>query len=128
MPLTDPIADFLTRMRNAQHGRHTSCRAPWSTIKQGIAELLHKNGYLGSVRVEGEGVHRELVVDFLSDREPLLLKRISKPGIRKYVSATGARKLLHGHSLGIISTSSGLLTHKEALEKKVGGELLCTIS
>ncbi len=128
MPLTDPIGDLLTRIRNAQHGRRTECRAPWSKIKQGICELLKTHEYVADAKVEGEGKEKEVVVVFKTDRPALILSRISKPGSRKYSASSDIRKALHGNSLAIISTSSGLLTHKEAKEKNVGGEVLCTIS
>ena len=128
MPLTDPIGDFLTRMRNAQHGRKTECRAQWSRIKQSMCELLKSRGYLESVHTEGEGVEKEIVVTFRTDRPALILKRISTPGSRRYVGAGDIRALLHGNSMAIISTSLGLLTDKDARAKNTGGELLCTIS
>ena len=128
MSFTDPIGDLLTRMRNAQHGRRTECRAPWSRIKQAICDVLKQHGYLESVTVEGEGAKKELVVLFRQDREALTLKRISTPGGRKYVGSGEIRSHLHGNSLAVISTSSGLLTHKEARAKNVGGEILCTVS
>lgn len=128
MPLTDPIGDLLTRMRNAQHARQAECRAPWSRMKQAICDLLVAHGYLEAVRSEGDGAQKELVAVFKADRPPLILSRVSKPGSRKYVGAKGTRPVLHGASLAILSTSSGLLTHKEAREKNAGGEVLCTVS
>lgn len=128
MPVTDPIGDLLTRIRNAQHGRRTECRAPWSKMKEGICQLLKTNGYVANVTTEGEGTQKEVVVTFLTDRLPLELKRVSTPGGRKYVGATEIRELLHGAAIAIISTSSGLMTGKEAREKNLGGEFLCTIS
>lgn len=128
MPLTDPIGDLLTRMRNAQHGRRTECRAQWSRIKQELCEVMKKNGYLADVRVEGEAPHQEIVVIFRTDRAPLTVSRVSRPGGRKYVGFDGIRHLLHGNSLAVLSTSQGLLTNREAREKKIGGELLCTVS
>jgi small subunit ribosomal protein S8 len=128
MPVTDPIGDLLTRMRNAQHGRRTECRAQWSRIKESICQLLKEHGYIADVQVDGEGVHRELVVIFKTDRPVLALKRVSTPGGRTYVGVDGIRHLLHGNTMAIISTSAGLLTDKQARERKIGGELLCTIS
>ncbi len=128
MSLTDPIGDLITRMRNAQHGRRTDCRAPWSKIKQAICDVMKQKGFLESVTVEGEETKKELVVTFKTDRPALILKRISTPGGRKYVGSTGIRALLHGNTLAIVSTSSGLLTSKEARAKNVGGEVLCTVS
>ena len=128
MTLTDPIGDLLTRMRNAQHGRHTECRAPWSTLKENLCQLLLKNGYLAHVTTDGEGVQKNIVVSFRSDRGPLTLTRVSKPGSRKYAGAADIRSTLHGNELAIVSTSLGLLTNAEAKEKNIGGEVLCTIS
>lgn len=128
MPLTDPIGDFLTRIRNAQHGRRTECRAPWSKMKEGICGLLKTHDFVASVTTEGEGTEKEVVVTFHTDRLPLQLKRVSTPGGRKYVGSGEIRALLHGNSMAIISTSSGLLTDKEARDKNLGGEFLCTIS
>lgn len=128
MVLTDPIGDFLTRMRNAQHGRQTQCRAPWSRIKQEIAEILAREGFVQSAELEGEGVQKEIVVTFKQDRPALELRRISKPGSRKYVGTGDIRGLLHGSAMAVISTSNGLLTDAEAKSKKIGGEMLCTVS
>lgn len=128
MPVNDPIADLLTRIRNAQHARRTECVIPWSKIKQGICDVLKAEGYVGDVSVSGEGVEKQITVAFLETRPVLQLKRVSSPGGRKYVSHDGVRSSLHGSSIAIISTSAGLMTHKEAKKKKVGGEILCTIS
>ncbi len=128
MPLTDPIGDFLTRIRNAQHGRRTECRAPWSKMKEGICMLLKTNEFVADAVTEGEGTEKEVVVTFRTDRLPLQVKRVSTPGGRKYVGAGDIRALLHGSAMAIISTSSGLLTDKEARKQNLGGEFLCTIS
>lgn len=128
MPLTDPIGDLLTRIRNAQHGRRTECRAPWSKMKEGICQLLKTHGYVASATTEGEGIEKEVVVTFLTDRLPLELKRISTPGGRTYVGAAEIRKFLHGSAMAIISTSGGLMTDKEARAQNLGGEFICTIS
>ncbi len=117
MPVNDPIGDLLTRIRNAQHARHIECRAPWSKIKQGICELLKKEGFVADADVEGEGVKKEIVVTFLDNRPNLQLKRISTPGSRRYVASGGARSALKGFSMAIISTSHGLLTHIEARKR-----------
>ncbi len=128
MYLNDPIADMLTRMRNAQHGRRTECRAPWSRIKEQMCTLIQREGYIEAMRVDAEGTHKELVITFLATRPPLELKRISKPGSRRYAKAESFNKILHGFSLAILSTSSGLLTHREARQRKMGGEVLCLIA
>ncbi len=128
MPLTDPIGDLITRMRNAQHGRRTECSAPWSRIKESLCTLLKDKGYLAAVRVDGEGVHRDIVVTFRTDRPVLTLKRISTPGGRTYVGSEDIRGYLHGNSMAVLSTSAGLITGKDARAKKIGGEILCTVS
>lgn len=128
MPLTDPIGDLLTRMRNAQHGRHTDCRAPWSRLKQSLCDLLKSEGYVADSKSDGAGPEKEVVVTFKADRPALILKRISTPGARVYVGAEDIRHYLHGNSLAVLSTSIGLITGKVAREKNVGGELLCTVS
>lgn len=128
MPLTDPIGDFVTRMRNAQHGRRMDCRAQWSRIKESMCQLLKQHGYLESVTTEGDDIKKELVVTFRQDRPALTLKRISTPGARKYVGADEIRFHLHGNSMAVISTSQGLLTGDEARKKNIGGEILCTVS
>ncbi len=128
MPVNDPIADLLTRFRNAQHSRRTECSAPWSRIKQEICELMKAQGYIADVTIEGEKSAKMITVTFIPERAPLQLKRISTPGGRRYVGASDIRQYLHGSSLAIVSTSSGLLTGKQAKEKNIGGELLCTIA
>lgn len=126
--VNDPIGDFLTRMRNAQHGRQPSCRVPWSRIKQEIADILQREGYVQTADLEGDGVEKTIVITFKTDRAPLELRRISKPGSRKYVSTDDIRGLLHGSAMAVISTSRGLLTDQEAKKEKVGGEMICTVS
>lgn len=126
--VNDPIGDLLTRMRNAQRARRTECRFSWSRIKQELCELLKKEGWIADVRIEGELPKQELVVTFASDRGPLHLKRVSKPGCRVYSSATDLQPVLQGFGVAVLTTSKGLLTDREAREKQVGGEVLCTIS
>jgi small subunit ribosomal protein S8 len=126
--LTDPIGDLLTRMRNAQHARRTGCRAPWSRIKQELLELLKKEGWIADVTVVGEAPKQELEVTFNADKPALTVKRESKPGRRHYIGSAELRPILHGYGMAILTTSQGLLTDKEARKKKVGGELLCTVS
>jgi small subunit ribosomal protein S8 len=128
MTFTDPIGDLVTRMRNAQHGRHTECRAPWSRIKQAICDLMKTEGFLADVQVEGEGVEKKVVAVFRTDRPVLTLKRISTPGSRKYVGSADIRHHLHGSAMAVISTSAGLVTDKAAREQNIGGEILCTVS
>jgi small subunit ribosomal protein S8 len=128
MSFTDPIADLLTRIRNAQHGRRPDCKLSWSTIKEAICNILKERGYFESVEVIGEGYRRELVLTFNQDKPFTSINRISTPGGRRYVGAESLRKVLKGNSYAIISTSQGLLTDKEARKRKIGGEVLCTFS
>jgi small subunit ribosomal protein S8 len=126
--LSDPIGDLITRLRNAQSARKTSCMAPHSRIKQELCELLKKEGYVADVRVIGDAPHQELEVVFLEDKPALALKRLSTPGQRRYVGYQDLKPVLSGHGIAVITTSAGLLTDKEARKRKVGGEILCTIS
>ncbi len=126
--VTDPIGDLLARMRNAQHVRHTECRVPWSRLKQQLCELLKEEGWLADVRVEGESPRQEIVVEFNPEKPKLTLKRVSKPGRRVYSGATDLKPVLRGYGMAVITTSQGLMSDAEARRKKVGGELLCTIS
>lgn len=128
MPLTDPIGDLVTRMRNAQHGRKSECRAQWSRIKQAMCEVMLKHGFLEAVTTDGDGIEKEIVVTFRQDRPALTLKRISTPGGRTYVGTDEIRMFLHGNSMAVISTSAGLMTDREARSKNIGGEMLCTVS
>ena len=127
-PVTDPIGDLLTRIRNAQAAGRTQCRASWSKIQQQLADLLVREGWLQSVEVEGEAPKQEMCVTFRTDREPLALKRVSKPGRRIYRSVDELRPVEHGFGIAVLTTSQGLLTDREARQKGIGGELLCTVS
>ena len=128
MPPTDPIADLLTRMRNAQHARHETCACPWSRHKEEICAVLKAAGYLADVRVEGEGILREIVVAFVPGKPALMLKRTSKPGRRVYMGKGELRPVLHGLGVAVLTTSQGLMTDREARKRGIGGEVLCTIS
>ena len=126
--LTDPIGDLVTRMRNAQHARRDTCRAPWSRIKQELCELLKREGWLADVKVVGEAPKQELEVVFADDKRSLQLKRVSKPGRRDYAGYMELKPVQRGYGIAVLTTSQGLLTDKEAKKKKIGGEVLCTIS
>jgi len=134
MTLTDPIADMLTRLRNANQAYHESTTMPYSKIKQGIADILQQEGYISSYKVEEpkEGaVGKTLVVDlkFGPSRERSIagVRRISKPGLRVYAKSTNLPKVLGGLGVAIISTSQGLLTDRQAKNKGVGGEVLAYV-
>jgi small subunit ribosomal protein S8 len=132
--MTDPIADMLTRLRNANQAYHESTSMPYSKIKAGIADILQQEGYISSYKVEEpkEGaVGKTLVVDlkFGPSRERSIagVRRISKPGLRVYAKSTNLPKVLGGLGVAIISTSHGLLTDKQAKNKGVGGEVLAYV-
>ena len=134
MTMTDPIADMLTRLRNANQAYHESTAMPYSKIKQGIADILQQEGYISSYKVEEpkEGaVGKTLVVDlkFGPSRERSIagVRRISKPGLRVYAKSTSLPKVLGGLGVAIISTSQGLLTDRQAKNKGVGGEVLAYV-
>ena len=134
MTMTDPIADMLTRLRNANQAYHESTSMPYSKIKQGIADILQQEGYISSYKVEEpkEGaVGKTLVVDlkFGPSRERSIagVRRISKPGLRVYAKSSGLPKVLGGLGVAIISTSQGLLTDRQAKNKGVGGEVLAYV-
>jgi len=126
--VTDPIGDLLTRMRNAQHVRHSSCRAPYSRIKLQLCELLTKQGWIQGVEVVGEDPKKEIEVTFSVEKPALTITRVSKPGRRVYSGADELKPVLNGFGIAVLTTSQGLLTDTEARQKKVGGEVLCLIS
>jgi small subunit ribosomal protein S8 len=131
MTMTDPIADFLTRLRNANSAYHDEVILPHSKIKANIAEILQREGYIsGYHAVDGEK-GKNLVVDlkYGPNRERSIagLRRVSKPGLRVYAKSDGLPKVLGGLGVAIISTSSGLLTDRQATKKRVGGEVLAYV-
>ena len=133
MTMTDPIADMLSRLRNANSAYHDTVSMPSSSVKVRIAEILKQEGYIANYRVEANanGVGKSLILDlkFGSNRERSIagLRRVSKPGLRVYAKSTALPKVLGGLGVAIISTSSGLLTHKQANKKGVGGEVLAYV-
>lgn len=127
-PVNDPIGDLLTRIRNAQSAGRTQCRASLSKIKLQLCQLLVREGLIQSVTVEGTVPKQELVVSFLTDHPSLSLKRVSTPGRRVYRAVDELKLVENGFGIAILTTSKGLITDREARLKKIGGELLCTIS
>jgi small subunit ribosomal protein S8 len=133
MTMTDPIADMLSRLRNANSAYHDSVSMPSSSVKVRIAEILKQEGYIANYRVEANanGIGKSLILDlkFGSNRERSIagLRRVSKPGLRVYAKSTALPKVLGGLGVAIISTSSGLLTDKQANKKGVGGEVLAYV-
>ncbi|MDK2977006.1 MAG: small subunit ribosomal protein [Candidatus Marinimicrobia bacterium] len=129
--MTDPIADFLTRIRNATNAQHRWVEIPASKLKARIALILKTKGYIKDfILIEDgkQGILR-LYLKYLSDGRPVLygLERVSKPGRRIYVKALEIPRVRNGLGIGILSTSQGVLTDKEAREKGIGGEYLCKI-
>jgi small subunit ribosomal protein S8 len=131
MTMTDPIADMLTRLRNANTAYHDTVVMPHSKIKAGIAEILKQEGYIAGWRVEDAEVGKTLFLDlkFGPSRERSIagVRRVSKPGLRVYAKSTSLPRVLGGLGVAIISTSSGLLTDKQASKKGVGGEVLAYV-
>jgi len=133
MTMTDPIADMLTRLRNANSAYHDLVLMPSSSVKVRIAAILQAEGYIASHRVEDaeNGVGKNLILElkFGANRERSIagLRRVSKPGLRVYAKSTALPKVLGGLGVAIISTSSGLLTDKQANKQGVGGEVLAYI-
>jgi small subunit ribosomal protein S8 len=133
MTMTDPIADMLTRLRNANQAFHDDVAMPYSKLKQGVAEILEQEGYITSFEVtdalEGPGKTLTITLKFGRNRERSIagVRRISKPGLRVYAKSTGLPKVLGGLGVAIISTSQGLLTDRQANQKGVGGEVLAYV-
>ena len=131
MTMTDPIADMLTRIRNANTAFHDSVTMPYSNLKSRIAEILKAEGYIKDWREEEAEVGKNLVIElkYTDDRERAIsgVRRVSKPGRRVYAKSTNLPKVLGGLGVAILSTSSGLLTDKQATKKGVGGEVLAYV-
>ncbi len=123
----DPIADMLTRMRNALIAKHKNVSVPVSKIKLAIAELLSNEGYIASYKVEGEGINANIVIDFKDNNVIRGLKRISKPGLRIYAGVEDLPKVINGLGIAIISTNKGIITDREARKLGVGGEVLAYV-
>ncbi|MEE9367638.1 MAG: 30S ribosomal protein S8 [Pontiella sp.] len=131
MVLTDPIADMLTRIRNANMAEKKVVQMPHSKIKSEIARLLKADGFIKDYTMEndeGKSVLK-LFLKYTNDREPVIqgLRRISKPSCRKYVNAEEVPRVLGGIGIALLSTSSGLMTDNEARTNNVGGEVLCYV-
>ena len=127
MMTTDPIADMLTRMRNALTAKHKNVSVPVSKIKLAIAELLLNEGYIASYKVEGEGIAANIVIDFKDNNVIRGLKRISKPGLRIYAGVEDLPKVINGLGIAIVSTNKGIITDREARKLGVGGEVLAFV-
>ncbi len=133
MTMTDPIADMLTRLRNANQAYHDAVTMPYSKLKAGLAEILRQEGYITSFEVQDATDHPgkslTITLKYGRNRERSIagVRRISKPGLRVYAKHTGLPKVLGGLGVAIISTSQGLLTDRQANQKGVGGEVLAYV-
>jgi small subunit ribosomal protein S8 len=129
--MTDPIADMLTRMRNAIASKHSRVDIPASKLKLEIARILKEEGYINNFVIKGEGVKRTLRIFLRYDTRGTSsithLSRVSRPGRRVYMGSTGIPKVLGGYGVNIISTSRGLMSGKRARRENVGGEVLAQI-
>ena len=131
MTMTDPIADMLTRVRNANSAHHDVVSMPYSKLKKNIAEILQSEGYIASWKIEEAEVGQTLTSDlkYGPNRERSIagVRRVSKPGLRVYAKSTNLPRVLGGLGVAILSTSNGLLTDRQAHEKGVGGEVLAYV-
>ena len=133
MTMTDPIADMLTRIRNANVAFHDEVVMPSSKVKVALASLLVREGYIEDFAVEDAtdrpGLKLRIVMKYTPDRERTIsgLRRVSKPGLRVYSKAAEVPRVLGGMGIAILSTNQGLMTDREARQRKVGGEILCHV-
>ncbi len=130
--ISDPIADFLTRIRNATKAQHRYVDMPWSKMKQNIADILKAQGFVESYLVKHDNKQRgtmRIFLKYTDGRQPVIqgLKRVSKPGLRRYVGHQDIPRFYGGLGVSIISTSKGVMAGFEAMTNKVGGELLCLV-
>jgi small subunit ribosomal protein S8 len=131
MTMSDPIADMLTRVRNAASAKHDSVRMPSSKIKVAIARVLKEEGFIRDFEVGQEGPRSMLKIDlsYTGRKEPVLsgIKRVSKPGLRIYVQKREIPRVLGGLGVAILSTPEGVMTGQNARQKSIGGEVLCYV-
>lgn len=131
MQITDPIADLLTRIRNASTAKHPSVEIPASNMKKAICQILVDEGYIKGMQVKNDTVQGTIVVTlkYQANGEPVIagLRRVSKPGLRVYAGADELPKVLRGLGIAIVSTSKGVMTDKKARELHVGGEVLAFV-
>lgn len=130
--VTDPIADFLTRIRNAQMARHRIVEIPASNVKKRMTEILYEKGYILKYKFEDDNKQGLIKIALKYDpqtKEPAIkaLERVSRPGLRQYAKPSEIRKVQSGLGIAIVSTSKGLMTDKEAKTQNVGGEVMCNI-
>ena len=129
MVTTDPIADMLTRIRNANQQKHETVSIPYSNLKNDLANILKNEGFVTDFVVNEEGNHKNIITLKYKGNERVItgLKRVSKPGLRQYAKVNEIPKVLNGLGIVVLSTSQGLMTDKEARAKNIGGEVLAYI-
>ena len=133
MTMTDPIADMLTRIRNANVAMHDEVRMPSSKLKEALAAILEREGYIESFRASDDptrpGRVLEITMKYSPERQRTIsgIRRVSKPGLRVYTKADRLPRVLGGLGVAILSTSQGLMTDREARQRRVGGEVLCHV-
>jgi small subunit ribosomal protein S8 len=130
--VTDPVADYLTRIRNAQMARHRIVEIPASNVKKRITEILYEKGYILKYKFEDDNKQGLIKIALKYDaqtKDPAIksLERISRPGLRQYAKPADIRRVQNGLGIAIVSTSKGLMTDKEARTQNVGGEVMCNI-
>ena len=130
--VTDPIADFLTRIRNAQMARHRLVEIPASNVKKRMTEILYDKGYILKYKFEDDSKQGVIKIALKYDpqtKEPAIksLERISRPGLRQYAKPAEIRRVQNGLGIAIVSTSKGVMTDKEARTQNVGGEVMCNV-
>ena len=131
MSMTDPIADMLTRIRNAQSAKKTTVKLPSSKIKVAIAKVLKEEGYVADFSMETTGSHTEMTIDlkYYNDKSVIEnIDRVSRPGLRVYKAHDELPKVLAGLGIAIVSTSKGVMTDRAARAIGHGGEVICTVS
>ncbi len=132
MAVTDPIADYLTRIRNAQQAGHRVVEIPASKMKKAITEILYDQGYILKYMFDDEAGKQGLIkiaLKYDTNKRPIIRKlgRLSKPGLRKYAPTTDMPRIINGLGIAIVSTSRGVMTGKQARTNNVGGELICYV-
>lgn len=125
--LTDPIANFLTRIRNSSAARQKKVTVRASNLIKAIAKIMLEKNFINNVEDNNINGMPELTIHFIANRDPLNLKRVSKPGQRIYINAKDIKRVRNGFGIGIFSTSAGILTDEQCHAKKIGGEYICEI-
>jgi len=127
--MTDPIADMLTRIRNAQMSHKGQVEVPFSKLKKSVAEILSQEGYLGKITENGEKTKQLIIELKYQGKQPAIqsLQRESKPGHRRYAQAGELPRILNDYGIAVLSTSQGMMTNKKARELGIGGEIICSV-